>query len=77
MKMKLIGTGVAALSLLAVSFAAQAADIPRPIYKGVRSVVAYYNWTGWYAGINGGYAGANPNGPPPDCRPAASTSTAA
>jgi outer membrane immunogenic protein len=55
MKFKLIGTGIAALSMLATSFAAQAADIPRPIYKGVRSVVAYYNWTGFYAGINGGY----------------------
>ena len=55
MKFKLFGTGIAALSLLATSFSAQAADIPRPVYKGVRSVVAYYNWTGFYAGINGGY----------------------
>ena len=53
---RILGTGVAALSLLAVSFAVEAADIPRPVYKGaVRSVVAYYNWTGFYAGINGGY----------------------
>lgn len=56
MNLKLIGTGVAALTLLAASFSAQAADMPRPIYKGVRSVVAYYNWTGFYVGINGGYA---------------------
>jgi outer membrane immunogenic protein len=56
MKFKLIGAGVAALSLLATSFSAQAADIPRPIYKaGPRPVVAYYNWTGFYAGINVGY----------------------
>ena len=56
MKSKLIGAGVAALSLLATSFSAQAADIPRPIYKaGPRPVVAYYNWTGFYAGIYGGY----------------------
>jgi outer membrane immunogenic protein len=55
MKFKLFGTGIAALSLLATSFSAQAADIPRPVYKGVRSVVAYYNWTGFYLGINGGY----------------------
>jgi outer membrane immunogenic protein len=55
MKLKLIGTGLAALALLATSFAAKAADIPPPIYKGVRSVVAYYNWTGFYAGINAGY----------------------
>ena len=56
MNFKLIGTGIAALSLLATSFAAEAADIPRPIYKGARSVVAYYNWTGFYAGLNAGYA---------------------
>jgi len=55
MNFRLLGAGVAALTLLATSFSAQAADIPRPIYKGVRSVVAYYNWTGFYAGINGGY----------------------
>ena len=55
MNFKLIGSGVAALALLATSFAAEAADIPRPVYKGVRSVIAYYNWTGFYAGINAGY----------------------
>ena len=52
MKFKMIGSGIAALALLATSFSAQAADIPRPVYKGVRSVIAYYNWTGFYAGIN-------------------------
>lgn len=58
MHFKLIKTGVAALALLAVPFAAQAADMPvkSPYFKGMpRSVVAYYNWTGLYAGINGGY----------------------
>jgi outer membrane immunogenic protein len=56
MKFRLLGAGVAALGLLATAFAAQAADIPHPIYKaGPRAVVAYYNWTGFYAGINGGY----------------------
>jgi outer membrane immunogenic protein len=56
MKFKLIGAGVAALSLLATSFSAEAADIPRPYYKAApRAVVAYYNWTGFYAGIYGGY----------------------
>ena len=55
MNFKLIGAGIAALSLLATSFSAQAADIPRPFYKAPRAVVAYYNWTGFYAGINGGY----------------------
>ena len=59
MKFKLIGSGIAALALLATSWTAEAADIPRPVYRGVHSVIAYYNWTGFYAGINGGYARGN------------------
>ena len=58
MTFKLIKAGVAAVALLAVPFAAQAADVPikGPYYKGApRSVVSYYNWTGFYAGINAGY----------------------
>ena len=50
--------GIATFALLATSFAANAADIPGKggYYKGPpRSVVSYYNWTGFYAGINGGY----------------------
>ncbi len=50
--------GIATLALLATSFAAEAADMPvkGPYYKAApRSVVSYYNWTGFYAGINGGY----------------------
>jgi outer membrane immunogenic protein len=43
------------LAGLILSSAAQAADIPPPVYKGVRPVVAYYNWTGFYAGISAGY----------------------
>jgi outer membrane immunogenic protein len=61
MNWKLIGTGIAAAALLATSFAAKAADIPRPVYKGVRSVVAYYNWTGFYVGVNAGYGWGNSN----------------
>jgi outer membrane immunogenic protein len=56
MNLKFFGTALAAFAVLASSFSAQAADIPRPVYKGgVRPVVAYYNWTGFYAGINAGY----------------------
>ena len=55
MNFKRFGTGLAAFGLIAASYSAQAADIPRPIYKGPRTVVAYYNWTGFYAGINAGY----------------------
>jgi outer membrane immunogenic protein len=58
MTFKFIKAGVSALALLAIPFAAQAADMPikPPYYKGQQSVVAYYNWTGFYAGINGGYS---------------------
>jgi outer membrane immunogenic protein len=58
MTSKLIKAAAAALSLLGFSLAAQAADMPikAPYYKGPpSSVIAYYNWTGFYAGINGGY----------------------
>ena len=58
MTFKLIKAGVAALALLAIPFAAQAADVPikAPYYKGApHSVVSYYNWTGFYAGVNAGY----------------------
>jgi outer membrane immunogenic protein len=58
MTSKLLKAGVSTLALLFVTAAAQAADIPikAPYYKSApRSVVAYYNWTGFYAGINGGY----------------------
>ena len=46
MTFKLIKASVAALALLAVPFAAQAADVPvkAPYYKGTpHSVVSYYN----------------------------------
>ena len=62
MTFKLIKASVAALALLAVPFAAQAADVPikRPYYKGTpQSVVSYYNWTGFYAGVNAGYGFGN------------------
>jgi outer membrane immunogenic protein len=56
MTLKLIKSGVAAMALLATPFAADAADIRTPVYKGVpRSVISYYNWSGFYAGLNVGY----------------------
>lgn len=58
MNFKLIKAGVAAVAMLTVPLAAQAADVPikGPYYKGPpRTVVSYYNWTGFYAGLNAGY----------------------
>lgn len=58
MSLKVIKAGVSVLALLAATATTRAADVPvkAPIYKGpMRSVVAYYNWTGFYFGINGGY----------------------
>src|SRR5665647_339331 len=45
-----VGLFVAAMA--APSFAA---DLPRPSYKAPIYSVPGYNWTGFYAGINGGY----------------------
>jgi outer membrane immunogenic protein len=54
-----IKAGVAAVALTAVPFAASAADMPvkgaRPYYKAMPSAIAYYNWTGFYAGAVAGY----------------------
>jgi outer membrane immunogenic protein len=43
--------GIAAV-LLTLAGSAQAADMP---IKGHRPIISYYNWTGFYAGINAGY----------------------
>ena len=56
MTFKLIKAGVAAMALLVTPFAAVAADIRTPVYKGTpRSVIAYYSWTGFYLGATVGY----------------------
>ncbi len=56
MSYKAIKACLAAATMLGATAAAQAADIPvrPPVYKG-QPIVAYYNWTGFYAGISGGY----------------------
>jgi outer membrane immunogenic protein len=55
---RLILTACAALFATAITAPSYAADMPaplsRPSYKGP-VYVAGYNWTGFYAGINGGY----------------------
>ena len=55
MRFKFLGTAIATLGLLAASCAAQAADLPRSYYKAPMRSTAGYDWTGVYAGINGGY----------------------
>jgi len=48
---------IATLALLTTSFAADAADVSSrgPDYRdSLRTVVSYYNWTGFYGGFNGG-----------------------
>jgi outer membrane immunogenic protein len=53
--MKRILVGGVALSVLGISLAA-AADLPvAPVYKAP-AAVPLYNWTGFYAGVNGGYS---------------------
>ena len=51
----------AAALLLGVPAAAQAADMPYPYQAPIHSDVVYYNWTGFYVGINGGYAWGRSN----------------
>ena len=43
--------GIAA-ALLTFAGSAQAADMP---VKGHRPIISYYNWTGFYVGLNAGY----------------------
>ena len=44
--------GLLALTMAAPSYAA---DLPRPSYKAPIYVAPIFTWTGFYAGINGGY----------------------
>jgi outer membrane immunogenic protein len=56
MKSTLIRSGIAAATLLAATFAAQAADLRPPAYKApAYSEPSYVNWSGFYVGLNAGY----------------------
>ena len=61
MKFDWMKTGLAVAALMATPLAAQAADMRIPYKAPLRSVVAYYNWTGFYAGINAGYGWGSSN----------------
>jgi outer membrane immunogenic protein len=55
MTRKLAHAGVAALALLAVPFAANAADLPIKAPHYVPPPAPAWGWNGFYAGINGGW----------------------
>jgi outer membrane immunogenic protein len=49
------GVIAAAGIIITTSFAANAADLPNASYKAPIYTPSYFSWTGFYAGINGGY----------------------
>jgi outer membrane immunogenic protein len=49
--------GSTALLALGISAPAMAADLPAPVYKApVMAPAPWYDWTGFYVGLNGGYS---------------------
>jgi outer membrane immunogenic protein len=65
MMSKMIRTGVAFAALLAAPIAARAADIPRQSYKApAYTAPAYFSWSGFYVGLNGGYGWGTANWAP-------------
>src|ERR1043166_5423709 len=58
--MKKIALATTVLSMLFAAGSASAADLAaRPYTKAPPPIVSVYNWTGFYVGINGGYASAH------------------
>jgi len=62
MTRKLIKACLAAVALSTLPLAAQAADVPvkAPYFKNA-PMISYYNWSGFYAGINAGYGWGKSN----------------
>src|SRR5262249_35019641 len=56
--MKKILLGTTMFAGLLVAGAAQAADLKAPVYKAAQAPV-YYNWSGFYIGLNAGYSWGN------------------
>jgi outer membrane immunogenic protein len=56
MKLTVTRAGIALAALLVTSIAAQAADIPRKSPAYSEPVAPYMNWSGFYVGLNAGYA---------------------
>jgi outer membrane immunogenic protein len=46
---------LALVATAALTQLASAADLPAKAYTKAPAMVAAYNWTGWYAGVNAGY----------------------
>ena len=53
--MRYLSTIAAAGIVLGTAQVASAADMARPVYKAAPVMMQAYNWSGFYAGIHGGY----------------------
>lgn len=59
---RLMIAALGALALVAVA-PASAADLPRgPVYKAAPMMMSGFNWTGFYAGLHGGFGWASSDG---------------
>jgi outer membrane immunogenic protein len=59
---RILLTSLSLVALTAAATQATAADLPRQMpVKAPAYVAPYYNWTGFYLGINGGYGFGNSN----------------
>ncbi len=59
MNFNFLRSGIVAAAILAVPFTALAADLPAPSYKAPAYVSPSFSWSGFYIGVNAGYAFGN------------------